>query len=235
MKNELEKIHPLPIRVLIVESHELIMWGLNKLINGRQPEMEVVGTSSNVAEAIPLAMRLAPDVVLLSDDMVRALGCEDWSRTMQQAGARTLLFTDDLSSDSFQLSLQAGAHGLLTRKSSPEEVIKAVSKTYYGELWFGREATGMALEAMREPGRKASTGATALNLLTARERKVLLAVVENRVRTNKDLARRLFISESTLRNHLSSIYRKFGVTNRLDLYVFVHDQGIRSKLSEYTS
>jgi DNA-binding CsgD family transcriptional regulator len=59
-----------------------------------------------------------------------------------------------------------------------------------------------------------------LELLTPRERRVLQVVIGNKVRTNKDLAKRLFISESTLRNHLSSIYQKLGVSNRLDLYVY---------------
>jgi len=113
---------------------------------------------------------------------------------------------------------------LLSRKSSADEIIKAIEKTYEGEFWFGREATGIALKVMRggEPQRGQNYPNT-LELLTPRERKVLQAIMENKVRTNKDLAKQLFISESTLRNHLSSIYQKLGVSNRLDLYVYAQN------------
>lgn len=217
---------------MIVEDHQLILWGLDKLINEQWPLMEVAGTASNLDEAISQAIRVTPDVVLLRYEFVRTVATDNLFRAMQQVGSRTLLLTDDLTNESLQISLRAGAHGLLTRKSSAEEVIKAIRKTYYGELWFGREATGMALKAMHEPKGQVAAGGKELDLLTPRERKVLRAVVENKVRTNKDLARKLFISESTLRNHLSSIYQKFGVTNRLDLYVYVQDHGIGSDLAE---
>jgi DNA-binding NarL/FixJ family response regulator len=223
-----------PIRVMIAENHQLILWCLDKLINEQRPYMEVTGVAYTPAEAISRAALEAPDVVLLKYEFARTLGRDKLFQSLKSLGCRTLLLTDDLTNESLQISLRAGAHGLLTRKSRAEEVIKAIEKTYYGELWFGREATGMALNAMREPKRQADVGDESLDLLTPRERKVLRAVVENKVRTNKDLARQLFISESTLRNHLSSIYQKFGVTNRLDLYVYAQDRGIGVGLAECT-
>lgn len=216
---------------MIAENHQLILWGLHKLIDEQRPQMEVAGIANTLAEAISQAVHVAPDVVLLKYEFVRTIARDNLSRAVKQVGSRTLLLTDDLTNESLQVSLRAGAHGLLTRKSSAEEVIKAIKKTYYGELWFGRDATDMALKAMREPKGQTEAGNTELDLLTPRERKVLRAVVENKVRTNKDLARQLFISESTLRNHLSSIYQKFGVTNRLDLYVYAQHCGIGSDLA----
>jgi DNA-binding NarL/FixJ family response regulator len=215
-----------PIRVMIVENHQLILWGLDKLINGQRPYMEVAGIACNPAEAITRAAHAAPDVVLLKYEFAHAAATDDLCQALNKAGCRTLLFMDDLTSEALQISLRSGAHGLLTRKSRAEEVVKAIEKTHGGELWFGREATGMALNAMRESKVQAEAGGTELDLLTPRERKVLRAVMENKVRTNKDLARQLFISESTLRNHLSSIYQKFGVSNRLDLYVYAQNRGI---------
>lgn len=213
---------------MIVENHQLMLWCLDKLINEQRPHMELAGTASNLREAISRASYARPDVVLLKYELACTVAKDDMFQTLKQLGCRTLLFTDALTNEALQTSLRSGAHGLLTRTSRAEEVVKAVEKTYHGELWFDREATLMAMDAMREPQAQAEVRGTVLNLLTPRERKVLRAVVENKVRTNKDLARQLFISGSTLRNHLSSIYQKFGVTNRLDLYVYIRDHSIGS-------
>jgi DNA-binding NarL/FixJ family response regulator len=214
------------IRVMIVENHQLILWGLNKLINEQRPFMEVAGIACNTADAISRAAHATPDVVLLKFELARLVGMGELFALLDRTGGRTLILVDDLTVEALQISVRTGAHGLLTRKSRAEEVVKAIEKTFYGELWFGREVTGMALESMREPKSRVEAGKSPFDLLTPRERKVLRAVMESKVRTNKDLARELFISESTLRNHLSSIYQKFGVTNRLDLYVYAQDHGI---------
>jgi DNA-binding NarL/FixJ family response regulator len=141
-------------------------------------------------------------------------------------GCRTLLMVDEPNPDNLGRVVRCGAHGALTRQSGAEEVVKAIERTHAGELWFGREAANIALSALRtvhqrqEPRRD-----TSLGRLTPRERKVLDAVIDSRARPNKSLAKQLFISESTLRNHLSNIYQKLGVSNRLDLLMFAQDCG----------
>lgn len=215
-----------PIRVMVVENHQLILWALTKLINGHRPIMEVVsiaGTRSDALLQIPAA---APDVVLMKHKLA-TISREAKLPDALTHGCRTLLFTEELDPETLATSLRCGAHGLLSRKSSADEIIKAIEKTYEGEFWFGREATGIALNVMRggqpQRGPHYQDYPNSLELLTPRERKVLQAVIANTVRTNKDLAKQLFISESTLRNHLSSIYQKLGVSNRLDLYVYAQN------------
>lgn len=210
-----------PIRVLVVENHQLMLWALTKLINGHRPLMEVVSIASNQTDALLQIPGVTPDLVLMRSDLAK-LTVDGLLPEALISGRRTLLFMEEVTEESLASSVRCGAHGLLTRRSSADEVIKAIEKTHEGELWFGREATGIALQVMRrareEPAPVQSRGH--FGLLTPRERKVLHAVVDNKVRTNKDLAKELFISESTLRNHLSSIYQKLGVGNRLDLYVY---------------
>jgi DNA-binding NarL/FixJ family response regulator len=209
-----------PIRVMVVENHQLILWALTKLINDHRPDMEVVGVAHTQADALLRIGGVAPDVVLLKHELA-VPSTQGTLPELLTSGRHILLFAEELATETLAKSLRCGAHGLLSRRSSADEIIKAISKTHEGELWFGREATCLALSALRggEPA-SAPSSRDDLEALTPRERQVLQVVIGNKVRTNKDLAGRLFISESTLRNHLSSIYQKLGVSNRLDLYVY---------------
>ena len=209
-----------PIRVMVVENHQLILWALTKLINDHRPHMEVVGVANTQDDALQRIPAVEPDVVLIKHELVVPSG-QGTLPEVFTSGRHILLFAEEVGTETLAKSLRCGAHGLLSRRSSADEIIKAIGKTHEGELWFGREATCLALNALRggEPVRPQASRDD-LETLTPRERRVLQAVIGSKVRTNKDLAKRLFISESTLRNHLSSIYQKLGVSNRLDLYVY---------------
>lgn len=219
------------IRVMIVENNQLILWGLGKLIDEQRPCMDVIETACSQEDAAKRVLAAAPDVVLLRYELACPDANDGLILDFTGRGCRVLLMMDELTQESLQIALRCGVHGFLTRKSTAEEVIKAIEKTCAGELWFGREAVGMALDALREPRRHSDPVDEEFDTLTPRERKVVSAAVEHRVRTNKDLARQLFISESTLRNHLSSIYQKLGVANRLGLYVYAQAKGIAATQS----
>ena len=210
-----------PIRVMVVENHQLILWALTKLINSHRPYMEVVSVASMQSDALLQVAAVAADLVLLKYELA-VMAPDGLLPGPLTAGRHTLLFAEEVEAETLAQTLRCGAHGLLSRRSSADEIVKAIEKTHQGELWFGREATGIALNVMRggsEPPRD-HRSRNRLEALTPRERKVLRAIIANKVRTNRDLAKQLFISESTLRNHLSSIYQKLGVNNRLDLYVY---------------
>jgi DNA-binding NarL/FixJ family response regulator len=224
-ENKMSNIHNIlnkPIRVLVVENHQLMLWALTKLINGHRPLMEVVSIAGNQTDALLQIPGVTPDLVLMRHELA-TMTVHGQLPAALTTGCRTLLFMEEVTEDTLSSSVRCGAHGVLTRRSNADEIIKAIEKTHEGELWFGREATGMALQVMRRAREQVvpSGARSHFGLLTPRERKVLHAIVDNKVRTNKDLAKQLFISESTLRNHLSSIYQKLGVGNRLDLYVYV--------------
>lgn len=214
-----------PIRVLLVESHQLMLWALCKLISSHRPMMDVVSVVATQDDAIDRLSIATPDLVLMRFELARMDGQGRLPDVLIN-GCRTLLLLDDAGADKLERSVRCGAHGVLTRKSSAEEVIKAIEKTHAGDLWFGRETANLILSEIRRASKQeAATSATGLERLTPRERKVLDAVILGRSRPNKTLARQLFISESTLRNHLSSIYQKLGVCNRLDLYMYAQNCG----------
>ncbi|MBW8897406.1 MAG: response regulator transcription factor [Massilia sp.] len=209
-----------PIRVMVVENHQLILWALTKLINDHRPGMEVVGVAHTQAEALQRIPAAEPDVVLIKHELA-VPSANGALPEVLTSGRHILLFAEEVGTETLAQSLRCGAHGLLSRRSSADEIIKAIDKTHAGELWFGREATCLALNVLRGGAPvRAQDSQDDLEALTPRERRVLQVVIGSNVRTNKDLAKRLFISESTLRNHLSSIYQKLGVSNRLDLYVY---------------
>lgn len=214
-----------PVRVLIVENHQLLLWGLCKLISGHRPMMEVVGVAASQFDALERLQTMTPDLILMNFELA-SMEREGMLPDALISTCRTLLLLDDASAGKLGQAVRCGAHGALTRRSSAEEVVKAIEKTAAGELWFGRETANLALNELRSAGRRATAKRdTTLDCLTPRERKVMDAVIDSRSCPNKSLAKQLFISESTLRNHLSSIYQKLGVNNRLDLYMFAQTHG----------
>lgn len=216
---------PKTIRVLLVEHHQLMLWALCKLISSHRPMMDVVGvvaTQDDAIDRLPIAM---PDLVLMRVELAM-MNSQGRLPEILINGCRTLLLLDDASTENLGRSVRCGAHGALTGRSSAEEVIKAIERTYAGDLWFGRETANLILSEVRGAGRQETARRESkLDCLTPRERKVLDAVILSRSQPNKSLAKQLFISESTLRNHLSSIYQKLGVCNRLDLYMYVQNCG----------
>lgn len=214
-----------PIRVLLVESHQLMLWALCKLISSHRPMMDVVGVVSTQDDAIDRLPIATPDLILMRFELA-TMNRQGRLPDALISGCRTILLLDDASAAKLGQSVRCGAHGALTRKSSAEEVIKAIKKTHAGDLWFGRETANLIMSELRCATKPEAVQCDAgLERLTPRERKVLDAVILSRSRPNKALAKQLFISESTLRNHLSSIYQKLGVCNRLDLYMHAQKCG----------
>lgn len=220
------------IRVLIVENHQMMLWALCKLISAHRPMMDVVGVVATQADATERIRTATPDLVLMRFE----LAVMDTRGMLPEAltvDCRTLLMLDDTSPEKLGQTVRCGAHGALTRRSNAEEVIKAIEKTHAGELWFGRDIANLVLSELRDAGKPVAARPDAsLDRLTPRERKVMDAVIVSRSRPNKSLAKQLFISESTLRNHLSSIYQKLGVCNRLDLYMYAQNCGYPAQVAQ---
>ncbi len=215
------------LRVLIVDDHPTLVWGLERLIGSQAPRMEVVGSAGEPAQALALARRHRPDLVLLDLDLGGHSGLSLLPALAQQ-GARVLVLTGSREPQALEQALRAGARGVLGKDAPAETVLKALDKVHGGELWVDRQTLGRVLHGLLEvqappphdPERHKQAS------LTARERKVVQAVAEGRGASNKALAARLFISEHTLRNHLSAIYHKLGVGNRLELYVYAHTHAL---------
>lgn len=113
-----------------------------------------------------------------------------------------------------------GARGIVRKEEPAERLLLAIEKVVMGEFWLDREATGRMFDAFMLRDAHATREKQKLGLLTEKEKKVIKAVLEDAAASNKLLAQKLFISEHTLRNHLSSIYQKLEVENRMSLYMY---------------
>jgi two-component system nitrate/nitrite response regulator NarL len=216
------------IRVMLVDDHQTMLWGIEQLIRGEAPRMEVIGAARNSDEALALAASLAPDVILLDVDLNGRCSVDILPALITNGVSKVLLLTGTSDQDTLDRAVRCGARGILHKRAAPAEVLKAIEKVNGGELWLDHVALGRVLGHFMNPVAtpKPDPDAHRRASLTAKERKVVQAVVEGNGALNKAIAQQLFISEYTLRNHLTSIYQKLHVANRLELYVYAVKHGL---------
>ena len=216
------KISTNTIRVMLVDDHQTMLWGLTRLIESERPRMDVVGTATTSDEALTQIGLLQPDVILLDIDLGGTSTIQVIPGLLANAGSKILIFTGSRDQKMLDLAIRSGARGVLCKDASAEHVIKAIEKIAAGEIWLDRQTLGRVFSefvAPRVPPPQ-NSALSKYSTLTAKEQKVVADVVKGSGASNAVLAERLFISEHTLRNHLTSVYHKLGVSNRLELYVY---------------
>ena len=194
------------------------------LIESREG-LKVVGEAGTRGEAVLMANRERPDIILLDLDMGgggRAL--ELLSELLAASNkTRIVVLTGMRDPEIHQRAVRSGAMGLVLKEMAPEELLKAIEKVHAGEAWLDRSLTASVISRFSRPGRSSqprdSEGGR-LASLTEREREVLGLVGEGL--KNKQIADRLFISETTVRHHLTSIFGKLDVSSRFELIIFIY-------------
>jgi DNA-binding NarL/FixJ family response regulator len=203
-------------RLYLVEDHAVVREGLRMLLQAAG--MQVVGAAASATEAIPELARTRPDVVLLDVDLGDEDGIELLPRIRDAAPhARVLVLTALRDPGHAVAALRGGASGLVHKESEGSVVVRAVRAAAAGRRWFAPEI----LQASAAAGRPASEPPAAL---TDRERD-LVGLVGEGLR-NEEIARRLGVTEKTVRNQLTAIFEKLGVAGRLELAVFAYRHGI---------
>ena len=210
---------PLPIRVMLVDDHKTMLWGLERLIGGEHSGMLVVATASDNASTLAQAVASQPDVIVLDLDLGGVSSLAILPQLVQSGNARILVLTGSHDQAVMEQAMLNGARGIISKDAPPELVLKAIEKVSHGELWLEQAMLGRMLSQLTQPG-GASAQALAVASLTSKERKIIAALVHGSGTPARQLADQLCISEHTLRNHLTSIYRKLGVYNRLELYAY---------------
>jgi DNA-binding NarL/FixJ family response regulator len=187
----------------------------------------VVGTARTCADALESSARLAPDVILLDLDLGGVCMIEFLPELLANGLSRALVLTGARETDMLDLAVRRGARGILHKEVPAEQVLKAIEKIHRGELWFDAETMGRVFGQLLGARRAKPDPAVEKHAsLTARERAIVNAAIAHSGCANHEVAERLFISEHTLRNHLSSIYRKLNVANRLEMYVYAIRHGL---------
>lgn len=210
------------IDIMLIDDHKTMLWGLQRLIEGAGHGMRVVATATTLDQARLEFAQAQPDVVLLDLDLNGICSLDLLPLLLAREGTRVLVFTGSRDDALLERAICSGARGLLRKDASAEQVIKAIGKVHDGELWIEHAMMARVINDLTRPPVRlpADPEAQRLASLTARQHKIIAAIVSGNGATNHCLAQSLFISEHTLRNHLVTIYKKLGVANRLELYVY---------------
>lgn len=213
------------IRVLIVDEHALFRAGVGALLDGHDGLLLVAGCGS-AREACELAAREQPDVILLELDL--GLGAQQGLDVLPglleaAPNAAVLVVTAERDKAMHQAAMLQGASGIVTKDKSPEVLFKATECVHAGEAWFDRSEIGSLLRDARAAA-NAQPGPAAQ--LTDRELQIIALICEGL--DNRRIAARLHLSTKTVRNHLSAVFHKLGVADRLGLAIFALRQGLAS-------
>lgn len=206
------------IRILIVDDHLLVRTGLRMLIDN-EPDMTVVGQAATRAEAMKLAQTEQPNLVLLDIDLGNENGLDFLTEfTATVPGVHVLVLTGLRDIDSHRRAARLGAAGVVLKEHAADVLLKAIKKVHQGEVWLDRSLMGSLFREMTQGVAYADAEAAKISTLTPREREVVTLIAEGL--KNRDIAARLFISETTVSHHLSSVFAKLGVTDRLELVIY---------------
>jgi DNA-binding NarL/FixJ family response regulator len=215
------------VRILLVDDHAIIRAGLRMLIEKR-PDFQVVGEADNRADALRLVQEQHPDVTLLDVDLGQENGIDFLSEILQvgQSDAKVLLLTGLNDRDAHSRAVRSGALGVVLKERAPEVLLQAIQKVHQGEVWLERTMVATALTGMwrDSPQQEVDPEASKIAELTEREYEVIMLVAQGL--KNQQIADRLFVSEPTVRRHLSSIFTKLDVADRLDLVVYAFQHGL---------
>lgn len=210
----------------MVSEQTLVRAGLRQLIES-QSGFKVVGEASGRSDALMLAGRVRPDIVLIDIDTQNGNGVHllrDLFIPAQEA--RLMILASARNMAAYQEAMTRGAMGLVLKEQAPETLFEAIEKVHAGEAWLdpptmAEVLTRIAHEiAVNGRGREAYR----IKLLTAREREILNLVAAGR--KNRSIAATLFISEATVRHHLSSVFSKLGVADRYELIIYAFRHGL---------
>jgi DNA-binding NarL/FixJ family response regulator len=214
------------IRVLLIDDHKIFLAALSLLIEST-PGLSVIGQASSKVEALNLAIREQPDIIIL--DLV--MGSENGLDYITELNlvareARIIVLTGMAEPKLHQQAVQLGAMGLVQKAKTSDVLITAIRKVHQGEAWIDRVTMGTLLSEISRTGKKeqVTNPAVKIDLITKREREVINLVAKGL--KNKQIADRLRLSDITVRHHLTSIFSKLGVTDRFELIVFAYNHGL---------
>ena len=202
------------IRVLVVDDHAVVREGLEQLALAT-PDLELVGAAANGHDAVELAVERKPDVVLMDLSMPGSDGIEATARLRDRVPSAQVVALTSFSDRGRVLgALEAGAVGYLLKDATPDEIVAGIRAAARGESPLAPKVARTVLEEHADKDSE----------LRSREREILGLLAAGH--PNKVIARRLGITEKTVKSHLTSIYRQIGVTDRVQAALWARDHGI---------
>jgi DNA-binding NarL/FixJ family response regulator len=212
------------LRIVLADDQPLVRAGF-RLILEAEDDVDVVGEAGDGEEAVAAAQRLQPDVVLMDVQMPKLDGVEATRRIAQDTASRSrvVILTTFERDDYVFEALRAGASGFMLKNAAPEELVRAVRIVAAGEALLAPSITRRVIEdyAQRLAPRKNDTG---LDQLTERELEVLRLLATGK--SNAELAKHLYLGEGTVKTHVSHVFGKLGLRDRVQAVVFAYESGL---------
>ena len=203
-------------RVMIVDDHEVVREGLRSLLRRRE-ELAIVGEADSVASAIKEARRTEPDVVIMDVRLPDGSGVEACREIRaERPDTKVLMLTSYADEEAVFASIMAGAVGYLLKQTSTRTLIEAIERVMKGESLLDPAVTRRVLERVRSGKQDEDDG---LGLLSEQERKILDLIAEGK--TNKEIAKEIFLSDKTVKNYVSSILSKLNMRRRSEAAAFI--------------
>jgi DNA-binding NarL/FixJ family response regulator len=217
-----------PARILIADDHPIFRDGLRRLLESER-DFRVVGEACDGIEAVDLARKLKPEILLLDLAMPRRAGLEALRELSTDATAvRVILLTAAAEKEQIVEALQLGARGVVLKDSATQILLKSIRAVMSGEYWVGRESVSNLVQYLRSLIGSSTVASRQKRYgLTPRELEIISAVVAGYA--NKEIAEHFKISEDTVKHHLSNIFDKLGVSTRLELALFAVNQSLPFK------
>ncbi|HHY88178.1 MAG TPA: response regulator transcription factor [Chloroflexi bacterium] len=213
-------------RIVLVDDHEVVRLGLKALLD-RYPQFEVVAEAGTAKEAIEQVARYHPDVVLMDIRLPGISGieaCEEITRDYPET--KVIMLTSYAEDEMLFSAIRAGASGYVLKQIGGEDLVKAIETIGRGEALLDPAVTQRVFQEVRRAVKEEE--ASAFVNLSQQERHVLLLVSEGK--TNREIAKALFLGEGTVRNYVSSILSKLGVSNRAEAAAYAVEHNLREYL-----
>jgi DNA-binding NarL/FixJ family response regulator len=215
-----------PISILLADDQELLRMGF-RLVLEAQPDLEVAGEAGDGEQAVELVSELEPDIVLMDVRMPRMDGVEATRRIVAQGGRSRVIILTTFDLDEYAYSaLRAGASGFLLKDAPPADLLSAIRAVARGDAVVAPSTTKRLLASVadRLPDPYGTASPDELELLTAREREVLVEVA--RGLSNAEIAETLVLAEATVKTHVGRILAKLALRDRVQIVIYAYDHGL---------
>ena len=209
---------PDTVRILLADDHPILRDGLRRLLEA-ESDLRVIGEAGDGIEAVKAVRRLKPDLLLLDLNMPRQTGLEALREIGALSSTRTVVLAAAIEKAQVAQAVQLGARGVVLKESATELLLRCIRAVMGGRYWVGHEVVSSLVEALRDLLPSSDDGNQQNHFgITRREMEVISAIVSGY--TNKDIALKFSLSEQTVKHHLTNIFDKLGVSNRLELALF---------------
>jgi two-component system response regulator DevR len=214
-------------RIILVDDHEVVRLGLKSLLD-RHPQFDVVGEAGSAREALEQVASLKPDVVVMDIRLPGTSGIDACEQIVTQfPNTKVLMLTSYAEDEMLFSAIRAGASGYVLKQIGSEDLIKAIESVGRGEALLDPAVTQRVFQEVRRAVKEEE--ASAFAHLSQQEKHVLLLVSEGK--TNREIAKNLFLGEGTVRNYVSSILSKLSVNNRAEAAAYAVQHSLREYIT----